>query len=146
MALMDSKSILKHIKDYNKVRRHSRDPDIISKLELMNRTHKLVDSGLTVKDYDYNEEEVKVLKTNGYLTAKPEVYLINVGKDEYINKNNKWLPKIEDYFKKLQEKGGKTPQIIPFSADFESKLNDLAPDDKNRQELTKKMGAPSAVD
>ncbi len=50
-------------------------------------------------------------------TAKPVVYLINISKDDYISKKNKWLGKI----KALVEE--KCPgKIIPFSAEFEESL------------------------
>ena len=50
-------------------------------------------------------------------TAKPVVYLVNISKDDYVSKKNKWLGKIKTL---VDEKcPGK---IIPFSAEFEESL------------------------
>ena len=68
-----------------------------------------------VKDGDWNLQEVEYLNKYLFLTSKQDVYLINLGKDEYIKKGNEWLPKIADY---LKEKGA--GPMIPFSAEFEA--------------------------
>ena len=47
-------------------------------------------------------------------TTKPMVYLVNISKEDFATKKNKWLGKI----KELVEK--RCPgKIIPFSVDFE---------------------------
>lgn len=50
-------------------------------------------------------------------TAKPVVYLVNISKEDFLSKKNKWLGKI----KALVDE--KCPgKIIPFSAEFEESL------------------------
>jgi len=51
------------------------------------------------------------------MTAKPVVYLVNIGFSEWLTKKNKWLPKIAAYIK---EHGG--GPMLPFSADFEKQV------------------------
>jgi len=59
------------------------------------------------------------------LTSKPVIYLANIGDQQYIDKKNKWLPKIAEY---LKSKGG--PPMIPYSASFEKEVVEHAPDDR----------------
>jgi len=47
-----------------------------------------------VRDADWKAHEIEWLNTQFFLTAKPVVYLVNIGAKEYIAKKNKWLPKI----------------------------------------------------
>lgn len=51
------------------------------------------------------------------MTAKPVVYLVNIGRDEFITKKNKWLPKISEW---INNNGGGA--MIPYSADFEKEV------------------------
>jgi hypothetical protein len=55
------------------------------------------------------------------MTSKPVVYLVNIGRDEYITKKNKWLPKI---LKWINENGG--GPMVPYSADFEKEVMQIA--------------------
>ena len=50
-------------------------------------------------------------------STKPMVYLINISKDDYLTKKNKWLKKIKEF---VDEKcPGK---IIPFSVEYEESI------------------------
>jgi len=47
-----------------------------------------------IRDGEYNGKEIEVLNKHLFMSAKPVVYLVNIGRDEYITKKNKWLVKI----------------------------------------------------
>ena len=70
------------------------------------------------------------------------VYLINIGRDEYITKKNKFLPKIAGWIK---ENGG--GPMIPFSAEFEKEVSAAAgsADYEAREKAAKDMAAPTMV-
>lgn len=59
------------------------------------------------------------------------VYLINLSKEDFVNKKNKWLKKIKDFI------DANVPgELIPYSADFERE--ELAnKDDKKRTMIPK---------
>jgi obg-like ATPase 1 len=61
------------------------------------------------------------LNTNIYFTSKPVIYLANIGRDQYIKKQNKFLPKILDWIK--AHGGG---PMLPYSAAFEKEIVDTA--------------------
>jgi ribosome-binding ATPase YchF (GTP1/OBG family) len=78
-----------------------------------------------------------------FLTSKPVIYLVNIGKNQYIKKQNPWLPKIQAYIK---ENGGGA--MIPFSAEFESEVVAGCNDPDSREEQAKvaaELGAPSMI-
>jgi len=77
---------------------------------------------------DFNLAEVEVIREWSLITAKPQVYIVNMDKKSFIRKGNKWLTKINKW---VQEHGG--GQIIPMSVEFEQEVFDLN-DDKEAQE------------
>jgi obg-like ATPase 1 len=69
---------------------------------------------------DWTGKEVEILNSHLLLTSKPIIYLVNMTEEGYINKKNKWLPKIKQWID--SQDGG---QLIPFSASLESKIVEL---------------------
>jgi len=67
-----------------------------------------------VRDGTWNMKEIECLNKHLFITAKPVVYLVNIGRDEYIKKKNKWLGKIAEWIK--NNGGG---PCIPYSAEYE---------------------------
>lgn len=81
---------------------------------VINIVKEMLDAGKHVKDGDWNPKQIEVLNSHLFLTSKPVIYLANIGKDQYIKKQNTWLPKIQEYIK--NNGGG---PMIPYSAEFE---------------------------
>lgn len=52
-----------------------------------------------------------------FLTAKPILYLVNLSEKDFLNKKNKFLPKIKAWIDQNMQ-----GEMIPYSADFERKL------------------------
>lgn len=95
-----------------------------------------------VRDGDWNAKEIEYLNTYLFMTSKPVVYLVNIGRDEYITKKNKWLPKI---LKWINENGG--GPMVPYSADFEKEVMQIAgsPDKDARDKAAESLGAPTMI-
>jgi len=64
--------------------------------------------------------EISVLNTLQLLTAKPQVYLINMSEKNYCGGRSNWLLKINEMVKTL---GGEP--VIPYSVGFEKTLFDM---------------------
>ena len=45
----------------------------------------------------WKPDDIDVLNELQLLTAKPVVYLVNIGEDEYYQQKNKWLGKIKEW-------------------------------------------------
>ena len=90
----------------------------------------------------WNGSEIEVLNKHNFMTSKNVVYLVNIGRDDYISKKNKWLPKIAEYVK------AKNPgPILPFSAEYEGEVlaNAGSPDKEARDKAAEELGAPSMI-
>lgn len=76
------------------------------------------------------------------MTAKPIVYLVNIGEDQYKAKKNKWLGKIVAWVK---ENGG--GPVIPYSAEYEKEVQSLAGsiDKEKRDKAAEELGSPSMM-
>jgi len=81
-----------------------------------------------VKDFTWTYDEIFYLNKWLFLTAKPVIYLVNCGKIDYMEKHNKWLPKIMEHIEKKLG-GGK---VIPYSATYEYDVSKgkIVPDGK----------------
>lgn len=62
---------------------------------IIDKVRAILDSGKAVRDGEWGVKEIECLNKHAFMTAKPVVYLVNIGKNEYIKKANKWLPKIK---------------------------------------------------
>lgn len=78
----------------------------------------LLEAKKEVRFGNWKNDDIDVLNEQQFLTAKPVVYLVNIGEDEYITKKNKFLAKIHEWVTK-RDPGAK---IIPFSAPFEGQI------------------------
>jgi obg-like ATPase 1 len=67
----------------------------------------------------WEDKEVEALNKFNLLSTKPLTYLINMSKKNYLEKNCKYLPEIQDWIK---EKGGDS-YMIPYSAIYEKEID-----------------------
>lgn len=84
---------------------------------------KLIDSSTPVQTGDFSMAEVEYIRDWGLITTKPQIYVVNLSRKNFIRKGSKWLPKINTWVK---EHGG--GQIIPVSCEFEQELSDMKED------------------
>lgn len=76
------------------------------------------------------------------ITAKPVVYLVNLSLNDYVNKKNKWLPKIKQW---VDERGdGFASSLIPLSCELEIKLSSIS-NQSEKDEYLKSLGVPTAL-
>jgi len=96
-----------------------------------------------VRKHKWNGKEIDVLNRHNFLTAKPVIYLVNLGVRQYIKKASKWLPKIGEY---VASRGcGDT--ILPMSVAYEQELMDaeLSGADAKKQLVKANGGARSII-
>lgn len=78
---------------------------------------KLIESNTPVQTGEFSMGEVELIRDWGLITTKPQIYVINLSRKNFIRKASKWLPKINTW---VQEHGG--GQIIPVSVEFEEEV------------------------
>jgi len=90
---------------------------------------KLIESNTPVQTHeDFSMGEVDCIREFGLITTKPQIYVVNMSKRNFLRKGNKWLPKIQTWVK---EHGG--GQIIPMSCEWEQELMDLGDDEEAKK-------------
>jgi len=50
-----------------------------------------------VRHGEWRNDEIAILNTHRFITAKSVVYLINLSSDDFVSKKNKWLKKIKEW-------------------------------------------------
>ena len=119
-----------------------KDKRLIDENACMLKVKEGLEQGKFVKDGTWDGKEVEFLNDKFFLTAKPVVFLVNIGDIQYVKKQNAWLPKIQEYIK--NHGGG---AMIPYSAEFESQVVDASKDDKDIQlAKAKELGGVSMID
>ena len=91
--------------------------------ELLEKIEIELQKGLSVRSLSLNDEENYIIKQLGFLTAKPIIYATNLDEND-LSKGNNFSKKVQDFadFEKTE--------CIKISAQVESELIDLEPDDK----------------
>ena len=128
------------IDEVDKVIKRTNTKPARDEMEVLMKVDALFKELKCVKDGEWTAREIEFLNTYSFLTAKPVVYLINISRDDFIKKKNKWLPKINAW---IQAHGG--GPMIPFSADFEKEVVAQGTDAEVRRKVSEEMGAPSCI-
>ena len=55
-------------------------------MAVLEKVKAMLDEGVHVKDGDWVPREIEILNKYLFLTSKPVIYLVNIGKEEYIKK------------------------------------------------------------
>jgi len=83
----------------------------------------LLKKNTPVQTGEFTAGEVELIRDWGLITTKPQVYVINLSKKNFIRKGSKWLGKIQDWVKNHGD-----GQIIPMSCEFEQEYFGLKDD------------------
>jgi obg-like ATPase 1 len=73
----DLQTAMKRSKDHKKEE---------EELDLINRVIEMLKVNAFVKDGEWSAKDVDFLNKHLFLTSKPVIYLVNIGKEEYIKK------------------------------------------------------------
>ena len=92
-------------------------------LSAFEKVNKLLEANTPVQTGDFTNGEVELIKDWSLITTKPQIYVVNLSKKNFIRKASKWLPKIKEW---VDSHGG--GQVIPMSCEFEQEYWDLKDD------------------
>lgn len=136
----DRKSCEKKLEETSsKQKKNPTDKQNIFEKETLEKVMELLKDNKNVRDKsDWNYKEVDVLNENLFFTSKPGVYLVNLSKDDYIRKKNKYLSKIVNW---VNSNGG--GKIIPYSAAYETELFEAS--NEKRVEILEETKSESAM-
>jgi obg-like ATPase 1 len=88
----------------------------------------LLEAGKDVREHPWTEAKKVIVNSMHCLTAKPIVYLVNVGAKDYTKGGNKWFLAIKEWT--IKRSPGSP--CIPFSAKFESEFGEMPPEEQKK--------------
>lgn len=102
------------------------DKSLVPSLEVYEKALGLLSDGKTARSGSFTEEEWTVLEEAGLLTTKPVIYAANVCEDEAagVSDDNAYYKEV------VQAAAAEGAQVIPVSAEIESEIAELDPEEK----------------
>eukprot|EP01063_Lacrimia_lanifica_P017898 TRINITY_DN24881_c0_g1_i1.p1 TRINITY_DN24881_c0_g1~~TRINITY_DN24881_c0_g1_i1.p1 ORF type:complete len:395 (+),score=188.57 TRINITY_DN24881_c0_g1_i1:52-1236(+) len=94
-------------------------------LEYLTKIKAVLEEDKMVRSVQWNNKEVEFLNTLLLLTAKPQIFLCNMSKKDYLRQKNKFLPKVKEW---VDANTGE--MMIPFSAEFEFEYLQMSPEER----------------
>ena len=101
----------------------TKDKATILEVGLLKKVKENLEKNIPARALEYNEDELKLLKSFNLLTMKPIIYVSNVKENE-ITSENQYVKKVRDYASKKQA------EVIVVCAKIEEELSELDEEDK----------------
>lgn len=121
LALADLETVQRRKSRIEKAAR-SGDREKAKELEVLKKVEDGLDRGLPVRGQGLEEEERRVLEGLFLLTAKPVVYVANLGEDE-LGKAGGWRKAVED------AAAAEGAAVVAFCAKLEAEIEELEPEE-----------------
>ena len=109
----------------------SGDKEAKQRLEVMIKCQQHVNAGNPLRSMEWSEEEQRVVKSLGLMTAKPILFVANVGEDD-LTGEGALVQQVREYAAKAGA------SVVPVCAKLEAELAEL--DDADRQEMLESVG------
>ena len=122
LVLKDLEAVTKLIEKYKPIVARGIDKTKKEDMEHLEKIKAHLDERKQIRCGEWTNKEKDFLNTMQLLTAKPAVFLINMSEKDFSRKRNKWLKPLKDW---IDNQTGEP--MIPFSAQFESGLTMMSP-------------------
>ncbi|WZN62148.1 ribosome-binding ATPase YchF [Chloropicon roscoffensis] len=121
----DLARITNHLEDVSKKTRGGVKKEQEEEIAMCTKIKETLEAGKEIRKETWTGKEIDYLNTQGFLTAKPVVFLVNLSEKDYKRKKNKWLVKIHEWI----QKNSPGDVMIPYSGALESSLIDMPEDE-----------------
>ncbi len=128
LALADLEQVTKFLDKNEKIARQNKDKTLVMQVEMMSHIKNALEVGRQARTLNFDENEQKLLKNFSLLTAKPVIYVANIGEDDISKPENAYVSSVRDI---ADEENAK---VVVLSAKIEEELVAL---DKDERELFK---------
>ena len=109
----------------------SGDKEAIARLDLCNKAKVLLEQGKPSRGLKLNEDEQKIFKSLGLMTAKRVLYIANVDENDLEGKNA--------FVQKVRERAtAENSEVVPVCGKLEAELSELP--EADRAEMLESMG------
>ena len=134
LALADLETVTSSLDKSERLAR-SGDKEAIAKAAILKRAKEHLNTGRPVRELDFDDEEKKLVKSLGLITAKQVLYVANVDESD-IHGQGPLVAKVREKAKGEDAGGG--GHVVPVCGKLESELSELPESD--RQEMLESMG------
>ncbi len=122
LALSDIATIEKTLKRETKLAKSSNDKDLIKLIKLLERAREELNQGRSIRSIEFDKDQIELLKPLCLLTAKPVIYVANVGEKGFVE--NPFLKQVEEYAAK------ENAPVVVICAALEAEIAELSDEDK----------------
>ncbi len=128
LALSDLEQVTKYLDKNEKIARQNKDKTLVAAVEMMNRIKNTLEVGGQARTLHYSEDEEKLLKNFALLTAKPVIYVANIGETDIAKEDNAYVRAVREIAEKERAK------VVVLCAKIEEEIVGL---DKDEREMFK---------
>lgn len=132
LMLADLEVINNRIGKIGKKASMSKDKEVIREVNVLNKLKESLEKNIPVRQLEFNDEELKLVKSFNLLTIKPIIYMTNVSEEDLISDDNEYVKMVREYAAKEKS------EVVVVSAKIESELVDLT--DEERTEFLNDLG------
>tara|TARA_B100000686_G_scaffold352976_1_gene456770 strand:- start:1501 stop:2595 length:1095 start_codon:yes stop_codon:yes gene_type:complete len=122
LALADLATIEKVLKREAKLAKSNNDKDAFKLIKLLEQAREELDQGRSIRSIEFDKEQIKLLKPLCLLTAKPVIYVANVGEKGFVD--NPFLKQVKEYAAK------ENAPVVVICAELEAEIAELSDEDK----------------
>lgn len=119
LMLADMEVIDNRLNRIGKKAMMSRDKETQKEVGLLTRIKENLEQNKPVRSMEFEEEELKLIRSFNLLTAKPIIYMANINEDELLNKENEYVERVRNYAEK------ENAEVIVVCAKIEAELAEL---------------------
>lgn len=130
LVLADLESVSGSVDRAEKAAR-TRDKEAMTRLEMLKKCHAQLNDGKPVRQLTFNEEERKLLRHFGLITAKKVMYVANVGEDDLLG-DGPMAQQVRSYA------AANEGAFVAVCGKLEAELAEL--EEKDRDEMLQSMG------
>lgn len=123
LALADLEQVTKKLEKDAKLIKTG-DKSLIAGVELMKKVKEALENNKMTRTLDLSDEEKAILKNFQLLTAKPVIYVANIGEDDLGKADNEHVKAVKNYASKENAK------VITLCAKIEEELISLPSDER----------------
>lgn len=124
LILSDLEIVNNRIGKIEKKATTTKDKDALAELSVLKKCLSLLEENKSLRNGEFSDDELLILKSFNLLTSKPIIYIANVNEDE-VNKENEYVRQIREFASKENSK------VVVISAKMEEDLSELGDEEKS---------------
>ncbi len=103
----------------------TKEKDVVFERDVLRKAKEALEKNISLRNVDFDKDELLALKNFSFLTLKPIIYVANVDEDTVVVGDNDYTLKVKDYAEK--ENNG----VIVMCAKLEEELSNVADEERN---------------